>query len=111
MKYKIIVIPENGKAYPLTLADETIDVKTLDALVGGRMKSIPAMLEGTEIICNSEGKRRGYQPNECASDVLRSDIQNTVYGKAIWTRHKDTDFYGFPEEHAKEITETLNKEK
>ncbi|MBQ8228201.1 MAG: hypothetical protein IJZ88_05875 [Clostridia bacterium] len=110
MAEKIIILAEIGKPYALTIKGETIPVRNLEALVIGKIKELPALIDGTVLVFGKDAKRYGMGINDKATNLVKSDVTEAIYGKAIWCRVANGHFCGFEESSTAELLKTLNKE-
>ena len=90
IEYGVIVIRAGGDTY-LYPTDEDITLHELQDMVGGSIETVPICLSGNWttgrgqpiMIVNEEGKLLGFEKNERATDMLRSDVYDYVSGTAI----------------------------
>ena len=90
VEYGVIVIRVNGEAV-FQETDDELTLTDLQELVGGMIETVPICLSGNWttgrehpiMIVNEEGKLRGLEKNERATDMLRFDVYDYVSGTAI----------------------------
>lgn len=72
-----------------------ITLKRLQQILRGDIKTVPAKVEGTLLIINSDGKLDGLPYNAAATDIVAPDVFDWIAGTAVWVKVEDGKYFGF----------------
>ncbi len=105
--YKIIKISGYNNPYTRTLKSKTDARKYVEYLLCGSIQEIPGMLEDTVLVVLRDARKQRLKVNLRATNLVRSDYTDAVYGPAILLKVKNGKFCGIEADRADEIVNTL----
>lgn len=113
-EYGVIVIRADGDTYFQT-TDEDITPHELQDMVDGSIETVPVCLSGNWttgrgqpiMIVNEEGRLRGFEKNERATDMLRFDVYDYIVGDAVIAGEKGEDIVPLKRSDCERIIEAF----